>query len=269
MKVFVVRRNCLFSIFAVLCFSAQTVFGAEPWEHKSPDQWSPQDVQEILTDSPWVKQGTVRFPETMVYDDSPGSAQSDPTAAGVGSRAGMPLPGGQTGRWDGGVGRDRGGTPTLPVIVRWDSSLPVRAALVRSGRSDETLARSSTDYIITILGLWPGETAQKPEPPPDNSLGGAPPEVQAVESQRTPQSLGHMRQGLMASARLTPKGQTPIAPEDVVLDKKTGAIHLFFSRTHPIKLDDKEVTLSTQFGPMHLNEKFRLKDMTERGKLEL
>jgi len=78
-----------------------------------------------------------------------------------------------------------------------------------------------------------------------------------------------MREELMASTKLLPKGQAAIAPEDVKLDEKTGAIHLFFPRTHPITLNDKEVTLSTQFGSMRVVEKFRLKDMTEKGKLEL
>ncbi len=254
---------------AILLLFAQIAFSAESWSHKKPEQWTAQDVQRILTDSPWSKQGSVHFPETIVHDESPGSAQADPNAAGVGSRAGMPLPGGQIGHWDGGVGRDQSGVPTLPVTVRWDSALPVRRALVRSGASDETLARSATDYIVTILGLWPGELPKQSGQVEDNSLGGAPPEVQTVQEQQAPQELGHMRQELMASTKLFPKGQAVIAPEDVKLDEKTGAIHLFFPRSNPITLNDKEVTLTTQFGSMHVMEKFRLKDMIEKGKLEL
>lgn len=257
------------AVIAVLLFTP-VAFGAERWSHKTPEQWSAQDVQRILTDSPWAKQESARFPEIVVHDESAGSAQGDPNAAGVGSRAGMPLPGGQPGRWDGGVGRDRSGTPTLPVLVRWDSALPVRQALVRSGESDETLARSATDYIITILGLWPGETAAHgTEQAQDNSLGAVPPGTQPVQEQAAPQRLGRMREGLMASTKLVPKGQPGISPEDVKLDLKTGAIHLFFPRNNPITLNDKEVTLSTQFGPMRVSAKFRLKDMASNGKLEL
>lgn len=74
----------------------------------------------------------------------------------------------------------------------------------------------------------------------------------------------------MASTRLLVKGRNrPIVPDDVKLDEKTGAIHFFFPRTDPITLDDKDVTLSSQLGSMRLVEKFRLKDMTEKGKLEL
>ena len=254
---------------ATLLLFAPFVFCSESWGHKNPEQWTAQDVARILTDSPWAKQGSVRFPVTIEHDESPGSAQADPNAAGVGSRAGMPLPGGQTGRWDGGVGRDRSGVPTLPVTVRWDSALPVRRALIRSGGSDETLARSATDYIVTILGLWPGETSQRTEPAEDNSLGAVPPGTQTLPAQSPREELGHMRQELMNSTKLLPKGQAGIAPDDVKLDEKTGAIHLFFPRNKPITLNDKEVTLSTQFGSMYVIERFRLKDMTEKGKLEL
>lgn len=247
---------------------------SDPWEHKTPDQWTAQDVQQVLTDSPWVRQTSVRFPEQpVVHDESPGSAQADPMSAGVGGRGGMQLPGNQIGRWDGGVGRDTSGTPTLPVAVRWDSALPVREALVRSKQSDEALARSATDYIITVIGLWPAQRQSQPtEEAEDNSLGGAPPEVRAARpvTPPTPVKLGQMRSGLMASTRLLVKGRNrPIVPDDVKLDEKTGAIHFFFPRTDPITLDDKDVTLSSQFGSMRLVEKFRLKDMTDKGKLEL
>lgn len=259
---------------AMFVLLAPAALCSDPWGHKKPDQWTAQDAQRVLTDSPWVRQGSMRFPEQpIVHDESPGSAQADPMAAGSGGRGGMQLPGNQLGRWDGGVGRDTSGTPMLSVIIRWDSALPVREALVRSKQSDETLARSATDYIVTVIGLWPGEQqAQQTEEAEDNSLGGAPPEARVVRptTPPTPEKLGQMRNGLLASTKLLVKGRnSPIVPDDVKLDEKTGAIHFFFPRTDPITLNDKEVTLATQFGSMRVFEKFRLKDMTEKGKLEL
>lgn len=262
-----VARSCCFSA-AILILLGQIASCAEPWT-KKPVHWSAKDVRSILTDSPWAKQGNAKFPEVIERDESAGSAQADPNAAGVGSRAGMPLPGGKIGRWDGGVGRDPGGLPTLPVLVRWDSALPVREALVHSGKADESLARSSTDYVITILGLWPGEKTKPEEEDENEVLGNVPMPPKHTVQQPVPQGAGHMRQGLIASTRLILDGQPAIVPEDVMLDKKTGAIHVFFSRNHPITLSDKEVTVATQFGPMHVIEKFRLKDMTVKGKLEL
>ena len=161
----------------------------------------------------------------------------------------------------------------LQVTIRWDSALPVREALVRSKQSDETLARSATDYILTVIGLWPGQRQpQQTEEAEDNSLGGAPPEARAVRlpPPPAPEKLGQMRSGLMAATKLLVKGRgNPITPDDVKLDEKTGAIHFFFPRVDPITLNDKEVTLVTQFGSMRVSEKFRLKDMVIKGRLEL
>jgi hypothetical protein len=243
--------------------------GVEPWSHKPPARWTSEDVQHILTDSPWAKQGSARFPQILEHDESPGSAQADPNAAGVGSRAGMPLPGGKIGRWDGGVGRDPGGLPSLPVTVRWDSALPVRQALMRSGEANEMLARSAADYIITIVGLWPGERPKTAEPDDDDSWSANPSDIPTEHEKPGPPGLGHMREELLGSTRLLLKGQKPIAPEDVTLDGKTGAIHFFFPRTSPITLKDREVKMTAQFGSMRVVEKFRLKDMTDKGNLEL
>lgn len=271
---FPARYRFFFRAAAIFALLVPGAVCSDPWEHKQPDRWTAQEVQQILTDSPWVRQGSVRFPEQpILHDESPGSAQADPMAAGTGGRGGMQLPGNQIGRWDGGVGRDPSGTPTLPIAIRWDSALPVREALVHSKQSDETLARSATDYIVTVIGLWPGERrAKQTEDAEDNSLGGAPPEARVAQQPPppAPEKLQSMRSGLMAATRLLVKGRgTPIVPDDVTLDENTGAIHFFFPRTDPITLNDKEVTLATQFGSMRISEKFRLKDMTVKGKLEL
>jgi hypothetical protein len=264
-----IRVRFFWGICVVLLVWLPMAGAAEPWAHKAPEHWTSEDVQHILTDSPWAKQGSANFPQILEHDESPGSAQADPTAAGVGSRAGMPLPGGQVGRWDGGVGRDPGRLPTLPVLVRWDSALPVRQALVRSGQADESLARSATDYIITIVGLWPGEKPKSAEPADDAAWSADPSDIPTEHEKPAPQGLGRMREALMGSAKLLPKGRKPVAPEDVTLDAKTGAIHLFFPRADPITLSDGEVVVSVQFGSMHVVEKFRLKDMKGKGKLEL
>ncbi len=253
--------------FCTLLFCTLAAMCAQPW-HKKPADWTPQDVRHILTESPWAKQGSAKFPEIIYYDDSPGSAQADPNAAGVGSRAGMPLPGGKTGHWDGGVGRDPGHPPTLPLIIRWDSALPIRQALVRAGEADLSQARSAKDYVITIIGLWPGEKTKQKEDS-DDSWGNLPPEVPTEHEKPARPGLGHMREELMATAKLLLRGQPSLTPEDVTMDEKTGAIHFFFPRSRPITLSDKEATITAQFGPMRVSEKFRLKDMAEEGKLEL
>ncbi|MBV9265303.1 MAG: hypothetical protein JO061_03955 [Acidobacteriaceae bacterium] len=136
--------------------------------------------------------------------------------------------------------------PTLPVTVRWDSALPVREALVRSHSAEardteNTLATRDKYYVLTILGLGTAGNSDKTM----------------------------LRQGLLNEARLMRHGKKPIMPEDARIDEKTGTIQIFFPKTDPITLDDKEVAFGTVFGTVQVIQRFRLKDMVYKGKLEL
>src|SRR5437763_10453268 len=116
-------HKTLFAWSLVFCLSADV-----PWHSKRPDQWTSTDVDQILNSSPWAQSGTAEFPD--VRQDDPTNAYPLPGAA----QAGMPgFKGATDGRWDGGVGKNtgHGQLPTLPVTVRWDSSLPIREALLR------------------------------------------------------------------------------------------------------------------------------------------
>ena len=156
----------------------------------------------------------------------------------------------------------RGGTPSLPVMVRWDSALPVRQALLRSQSGEP--AEAAKDYVISVLGLVPAGTYRR---------------AGRLDTQSTSDTLDstgrdahdpeEMLEGLMSTSRLFPHGLPPITPEDVKLDPATGAIHLFFPRSEAISLPNKEVAFATRFGSMKIQKTFRLKDMVYKGKLEL
>jgi hypothetical protein len=119
------------------------------------------------------------------------------------------------------------------------------------------------------MGLWPGEKVKAAEPADDALSVTNASDTLTEHEKPAPPGLGHMRQELMGSAKLYVKGHAPIVPEDVTLNEKTGAIHFFFPRTTPITLSDGDVRFSVQFGSMQVVEKFRLKDMAEKGALEL
>ena len=74
---------------------------------------------------------------------------------------------------------------------------------------------------------------------------------------------------LIGAAKLFRTGKAPIRLENVTLDASIGAIQVFFSRTNPISVGDKEVTFELRFGSIKVVKKFRLKEMTYKGKLEL
>jgi hypothetical protein len=250
----------------IFCCACLIAFGAsEKWRKKDPVQWSAQDVETVLQNSPWAQQANVKFadPSEDVERDAqmplPGPAQ-----------AGMAGPRAATdGRWDGGVARNpRGGVPVLSVLIRWDSADPVVRAFAKQAALDSTAqpdmpapaAIADKDYVISIMGLVPagrykpaGQLQRRSES--DESFDARDPE--------------EMLEGIMSTSRLVVRGRRPIEPEDVKLDAATGILHLYFPRSAKITQDDREVLFATRFGSMKLQKSFDLKAMIFNGKLAL
>lgn len=241
-------RNCARELRVVILFAAAAIalYAGDVWSKKYT-QWSVQDVNRLLTDSPWARQVNALFSTAPREADDTVVPPPSASTANMGGTRGV-----SSGGWDGGVGRVIDDTPPkLPVTIRWDSALPVREALLRSRLGDhlsaprdsnESLNQPEKDYIVTVIGLLTNDQSK------DRERG---------------------RKELMPAAKLVRAGKPPIRPENVELDASAGAIQLFFPRTVPISLNDKEVTFQLQFGSMTIEKKFRLKPMTYRGKLEL
>jgi hypothetical protein len=228
------------------------------WKNGDPAQWTPQEIQRLLTDSPWSQQANATF----------ALAEEEPAQPAIEvPQAGMPNPrnAATDGRWDGGVGRNNRGTlPTLNVTVRWDSALPVREAL---GRQHVPAAYSAEQvqkyYLVSVAGLVPAGHYINPTlntRSRDDTFG--------TRSPQDPRNPEEMLEGVMHYAHLFPHGKSPIRPDDAKLDTG-GTIHLFFPRTSAITLDDKDVTFEVRFGSLSVIKKFRLKDMLYKGELEL
>jgi hypothetical protein len=223
---------------------AGAAFCASQAWNKDAAQWTNEDVQHILHASPWAQTAEAAFAKGMTDETFTSTSLPDGSSAG--------LPGGKA-RWDGGVGRPIGSDlPTIPVTIRWDSSAPVRLALLKA--HDALAAPGEQYYVIAILGLWPGQKA---------AVAG-----NEDESPKPP-DLGHVRDELISSAKILRHRKTAMVPQKVELDPASGTIRLSFSRQDPISLDEKEIAFSTQFGPMHVLKRFRLKEMIYRGRLDL
>jgi hypothetical protein len=157
--------------------------GGDPWKTKPYQQWTQDDIKQILDDSPWAKlervpmewldnqrQGRGASP----MERAPGSAgMSQTLPQGPGSAGAQAAGGGPGSNYpNGGVGGgptpDYGapsllGTPegqTL-FIVRWNSAQTVREAIVRShilsgdikeSDASQYLGQPATDYEITVIG---------------------------------------------------------------------------------------------------------------------
>jgi hypothetical protein len=241
----------------VLFLAAACLFAAgRPWD-KEPAGWSDADIAHLLNDSPWAVSAEATLADPA--DRPEPTAVPLPQSGLPGHSPSSPGPGL---RWDGGVGKNRRGhLPTIPVLVRWDSAAVIARALERErAQSAPSELPASAPYCITVLGLIPaGRYHKTAQPSIRSSSDGA-------RDARNPEEL---LEALMSSSRLQPHGSAEIHPENVTLDAPTGVVHIFFPRTKPIELRNKEVLFRTQFGTLTLETKFRLAAMKVNGKLQL
>jgi hypothetical protein len=251
-------------LFLVLIAAAILLAASEPWS-KNPQSWTAEDAQRILNSSPWAQETKASFGADDVRE------APDPGPTPGAAEAGMAGPRGATdGRWDGGVGKmPRGSVPTLSVLIRWDSALPIReaAAQVASASSQRdpdltpaTAEQATKDYVITLIGLVPARRYRDA-----GQLSGTSRSDDGVEA-RDPEEL---LEGLMSTARLLRRGRRALAPENVRIDGATGVVHIFFPRTDPIVAAEKDVVFSTRFGSLLVQKSFRPRDMIYKGRLEL
>ena len=252
------------------------VFAAQVWDSKDYKQWTAQDVQKVLTDSPWARKATVSFNRPGSQDNGGGAPRR---RMGIGyPGGGMGMPGGGMGMPGGGMGGGRGGGMGGPgegrrelpkdVVVSWVSAMPVKEAVMRSeypgklpapGEKGYTLDQADKDYVIAVSGMPATPQRRQGDVPAD---GQNPP----TDEQR--------KTRLVAATKLDlGKNQLPIACEDVkfsqpAADGSTETL-FYFPRTAPLSLDNKEVTFESTMGRMKIERKFVLKDMKYHGKLEL
>lgn len=211
------RRQALLA----LGFSAEAL-AKEFWNDRMPSDWKDAEIRQLLTKSPWAKEAAI------VDTGLRGPLSSAPGSGGGGRRSGR-----------GGTKQSAPAPSTADLVkwkgtVRWESALPVRAALHR-GTPGETPA----DYILNVFGDVPSA------------------EGDAALTDNT--KLEHKGDQIRLS-RVEPAPKTNFSSAGTLF---------YFSRLLALQVEDKEVTFSTKLGPLELKCKFTLKDMLYRGKLEL
>jgi hypothetical protein len=221
------RREMLtLPLAAVPAFSSPA---GEFWNEKKPADWTEAEVQEMLTRSPWAKEGAVN-----VFGGAGGSLLN---RNGAMNRSGNMS---SSGRQRTGTTQPQSGdAPDLryKAIVRWQSALPVREAL--KSKPSPGLAEF---YIIAVVG----------------DLAMADPE--ADEAQR------ESRIDMMKQYTKLDRHGGAIMLANIEPVKNLGTL-FYFSRAEPIK--DGQVTFDTKMGPVEVKCKFTVKEMMYHGKLEL
>lgn len=230
---------------------------ARSWERPAFPNWDADFIDEMLTDSPWARPLTVKFP----WQPAP---RHQPLLTGFLQLAGdIPLPGRIPGggRTTGGGPRpdSRPSGPVQPVqtemylTVRFSSALPIRQALAlmefgRSGLDDPR--------AVQLLNAEPEECVVE--------VAGFP----TISMNRGAAALA---EDLRKSARLTVKGSEPVAAKTAEVPEH--GMHLVatlrFPRLGDLPVSEGVLQFSASSGTIRIEQPFKLKQMVYRGRLEV
>jgi hypothetical protein len=125
---------------AFVCVATTAVAAVDFWNAKPYTEWSPKEVETILSDSPWARKISVvvPIPPRETIDAGGRGGRGDDGGGG----RGFPVP-----------------APQLKMTITWRSALPVREALARSDNgtaqpvSEQPLLDRPEHYLITLSGL--------------------------------------------------------------------------------------------------------------------
>lgn len=229
----------------LLTAAAIVLWGADFWDVKPFTEWSEKEVSKVMVDSPWAKTVATVVDLNKVRELAAKKAPAD---------ADMPPSGGRGGRSRGGGGGGPAMAPMLELMVRWQSSLTVRQALVRgqfgdeagtSEKAKEFLARPQTFYVLAVSRL-PMRYFQRANPQ-------------------------EMQQFLKDSATLNVKGLEVMKPADIHFQSNEQVLTIYFAfpREQQITVDHKEVEFAAPIGPLQVKRKFKLADMVREGNLDI
>ena len=233
-------RTVLFLSVAIALFAAD-----EPaWKSKAIPEWSPDDAQQVLSDSPWTK--TVTPTLNRAQSGSGGGRRGGIGLGGIG----IGLPGGGMGRRSGGGGypgrTGDGGSETIqpPTLkLRWESALPVREAELKA-RDTAAPTLDEDHYAIAVYGV--------------------PSRMASADSK-------NLSDQLKREASLKRDGKKDLKPSSVdVLQREDGPVIVYqFPRTKEITRQDRRIEFDARIGRLQFTQSFYTEDMVYQDKLQL
>jgi hypothetical protein len=235
----------------LLACGAAALLAEDFWVKKPFTEWSPKEIAKLVSDSPWAKKVAVPLGGGGMRGGGGMPGSSDAGEGGGGMSGGGR--GGRGGR--GGGGADTSDAPggamvqAVEIVIRWQTALPIREALVldrygaekaASEDAKKALAQEPTTYVVALIGL------------PSRMVQAA-------------------AKGLKEGTSLIVKGKEPIMAGNVQANQRGAAadVYFVFPKAAPLSLEDKEVEFNCKFGRTEIQKKFKLKDMVVAGKLEM
>jgi hypothetical protein len=266
------RRGAL-TLAAGVSFSGwMRLYAANPdfWNKKEPADWSSEEIEQLITKSPWAKEISAQIPAQGGQSGNMGGGQGQGQGQGGGGwggprmggtgipGVGIPGIGGGGGGGMGGGGRQRGGgngqaMQNIRGTIRWESAKPVLEAL--KTKLPDTLANH---YVISMNGFpLNGSSRRRYEDDGDS---------------RSASSTDDILDRFKGVTSLEPKGGRDAQPGVVLQQPSSSNESVLFGFSKDLlslKSDDKEVTFTTQLGRVQIRAKFNLKEMLYRGELAL
>jgi hypothetical protein len=236
----------------LLAFLAAAADDEPPWRSKQIPEWSAEDANQVLSDSPWAKTFTPILTAPQDSGRKPGGIGRE--LGGVGKDAvGLALPGiagrlGTGGASKGGespAGQSTGSSSSEPpkLTLRWESAMPVRTAELKVHDNDAPDVDES-HYAIAVYGI------------PDRMIEG---DLQKLGDQ------------LRNEASLKRDGKNDLKPSSVkVFEMAAGRVVLYlFPMSNEITRADHRVEFTAKIGRLDLDQSFLPDNMVWQGKLEL
>jgi len=147
----VLSRRQAASLIGFLCSScfvdSSWAASSEFWNRKKPSEWSPEEVERLITKSPWAKTVHIQPSKSYLRD------HAEPEPPNPGGSGGTPSGRGPTVTPVPIVGRDEGGTRRpVEMTVRWESAQPIVDAVGTPFPDD-----FANHYVIGVVNLQRGD----------------------------------------------------------------------------------------------------------------
>jgi hypothetical protein len=236
------------------------------WNKKKPEDWSSEEIDALITKSPWAKEASAQGAAPEGYGSQTGSPNGGgyPGGGGMGMpRIGIPGIGGMGGGGrrmggnQGGRGQQRG--TSYKGTVRWESAQPVLDAL-KTPLPDAF----ANHYVIAVIGFpLPAPQRRYQDEQGDN------PSRQSQDDNPPRRSQDDTFDNLKQFTTLQPKGKE-LAQAGVVQQQTSSNSNLLFGFSKDsltLTKNDKEVLFSTTLGRLVIRAKFDPKEMLYHGQL--
>lgn len=235
-------------MFAVTLCATLLLADSKPWKSKPFEQWDAKDVQQIMTNSPWVRVTTV--PRSWLSVAEKNVPPEQEVSGGIRS---MPGPGGATNQ------ASEESKQQLNAYVYWDSAHVMREATARNA----VLHGSMTDSDANQYANAPQDEYQ----------------IVLYMADMTPFLKNDEKFFLDKASMQTRRGKLKFAPSEIKYDRDSSGglkdvIFFFPKKTSSgeptVAPNEKEVTFDCKFGGgsgVHVN--FDIQQMTGAAGLDL